>query len=160
EDVLRLLRFFRFYAHYGAPPPDADALTACRKLAHLLPTLSGERVCGETLKLLRAADPAGIIELMREEGVLIHILPEATNIARLRALVTVEGITPDDLVTRADPIRRLAALLDGREQSALAVALRLGLSNLERERLLGLAGGPMISPDQPQAVQHTLIYRL
>ena len=24
EDVLRLLRFFRFYAHYGAPPPDGD----------------------------------------------------------------------------------------------------------------------------------------
>ena len=26
EDVLRLLRFFRFYAHYGRPPPDEDAL--------------------------------------------------------------------------------------------------------------------------------------
>jgi poly(A) polymerase len=160
EDVLRLLRFFRFYAHYGAPPPDAEALAACRKLAPLLPTLSGERVCGETQKLLRAADPAGVIALMREEGVLLQILPEATNIARLRALVTVEGITPRDLVTRADPIRRLAALLDGKEASALAVAQRLRFSNVERERLVGLANGPTISPDLPQAVQHTLIYRL
>jgi poly(A) polymerase len=160
EDVLRLLRFFRFYAHYGAPPPDAEALAACRKLAPLLPTLSGERVCGETLKLLRAADPAGVIALMREEGVLLQILPEATNIARLRALVTVEGITPRDLVTRADPIRRLAALLDGKEASALAVAQRLRFSNVEREHLLGLANGPTISPDLPLPVQHTLIYRL
>ena len=26
EDVLRLLRWFRFHAHYGRPPPDAEAL--------------------------------------------------------------------------------------------------------------------------------------
>ena len=25
EDVLRLLRFFRFYAYYGRPPPDEEA---------------------------------------------------------------------------------------------------------------------------------------
>jgi tRNA nucleotidyltransferase/poly(A) polymerase len=28
EDYLRILRFFRFYAHYGRPPPDAEALEA------------------------------------------------------------------------------------------------------------------------------------
>ncbi len=28
EDVLRLLRFFRFYASFGRPPPDAEALAA------------------------------------------------------------------------------------------------------------------------------------
>src|SRR5215510_13136350 len=66
EDVLRLLRFFRFYAHYGAPPPDAAALAACRALAPLLPTLSGERVCGETLKLLLAPEPASVFATMRD----------------------------------------------------------------------------------------------
>ena len=25
EDILRILRWFRFHAHYGKPPPDADA---------------------------------------------------------------------------------------------------------------------------------------
>ena len=31
EDVLRLLRFFRFFAHYGRPPADIEALAACRR---------------------------------------------------------------------------------------------------------------------------------
>ena len=34
EDVLRLLRFFRFFGTYGLPPIDLDALAACRALAH------------------------------------------------------------------------------------------------------------------------------
>ena len=28
EDVLRLLRFFRFYAQIGSPPPDGEAIAA------------------------------------------------------------------------------------------------------------------------------------
>ncbi|MGH6932785.1 MAG: CCA tRNA nucleotidyltransferase [Dongiaceae bacterium] len=160
EDVLRLLRFFRFQAHYGSPPPDPSALAACRKLAHLLPTLSGERVAGETLKLLRAADPAGIVELMRDDGVLRHYLPEATNTARLRALVAIEGSAPRELVGRVDPIRRLAALLDGKAENAEAVARRLRFSNVERERLTGLADGAAVTPDLSQPARHRLVYRL
>src|SRR5215470_372141 len=125
EDVLRLLRFFRFHAHYGKPPPDPPALAACSALAHLLPTLSGERVCSETLKLLSAPQPAEVIELMRASGVLAHFLPEATRIDRLRALIAAEGAALRDLVPRPDPVRRLGALLDGSEASALAVATRL-----------------------------------
>jgi poly(A) polymerase len=160
EDVLRLLRFFRFHAHYGKPPPDAAALAACRSLAHLLPTLSGERICGETLKLLSAPQPADIIDLMRETGVLAHFLPEATRIDRLRTLVAIEGRAPRDLVPGADPIRRLAALLDGSEAGALAVATRLRFSNAERDRLIGLAGDPEPSPDLDGPVRRRLIYRL
>src|SRR5215468_4177027 len=107
EDVLRLLRFFRFHAHYGKPPPDPPALAACRDLAHLLPTLSGERVCAETLKLLSAPQPADVVDLMRESGVLAHFLPEATGIDRMRALVAAEAVAPRDLVPRPDPLRRL-----------------------------------------------------
>jgi len=160
EDVLRLLRFFRFHAHYGKPPPDPAALAACRGLAHLLPTLSGERICGETLKLLSAPQPADVVDLMRETGVLAHFLPEATRIDRLRALVTVEGAAPRDLVPRADPLRRLAALLDGSEASALAVATRLRFSNSERERLIGLAGDAEASPDLDAPARRRLVYRL
>jgi poly(A) polymerase len=159
EDVLRLLRFFRFYAHYGSPPADAAALAACRRLAHLLPTLSGERVCGETLKLMKAPEPAGIIELMRENGVLPHVLPEATRIDRLRALVAIEESLGSELVAGVHPIRRLAALLDGSERSALAVAKRLRLSNAERDRLVGLASDADLSPGLPESTRHRLIYR-
>jgi tRNA nucleotidyltransferase/poly(A) polymerase len=84
EDVLRLLRFFRFYAHYGRPPPDPEALAAARQLAPLLPTLSGERVCGETFKLLRAPDPAPVFELMAGEGVLATSCPGRAGLARSR----------------------------------------------------------------------------
>jgi poly(A) polymerase len=159
EDVLRLLRFFRFHAHYGTPPPDAAALAACTRLAHLLPTLSGERVCGELLKLMNAPDPAGVVELMRDADVLPHVLPEATRIDRLRALVEVEAASPRDLVPRRDPIRRLAALLDGSERSALAVAARLRFSNAERDRLVALADGPEMSPALSQPERHRLVYR-
>ena len=160
EDVLRLLRFFRFHAHYGKPPPDAAALAACRSLAPLLPTLSGERICGETLKLLSAPQPADVIELMREDGVLPHVLPEATRPDRLRALVAIEGVAPRELVPRADPIRRLAARLEGSESGALAVATRLRFSNAERDRLIGVAGDPEPAPALDAPARRRLVYRL
>lgn len=159
EDVLRLLRFFRFHAHYGKPPPDAVALAACRELAPLLPTLSGERLCGETLKLLSAPHPADVVELMQEDGVLKYFLPEATRIDRLRALVTIEESLAGELAARVEPIRRLAALLDGSEPSALAAARRLRLSNAERDRLVGLASDADLSPGLSESTRHRLIYR-
>ncbi|HLB80423.1 MAG TPA: CCA tRNA nucleotidyltransferase [Dongiaceae bacterium] len=155
EDVLRLLRFFRFYAHYGRPPPDPEALAAAKALAPLLPTLSGERVCGETFKLLRAPDPAPVFELMAGEGVLARFLPEAANLARLGALVAIEAA-----VAGADPVRRLAALLDGTRASSAAVATRLRLSNRERDRLIGLAEAPPLSPDLDPAARRRLRHRL
>jgi len=56
EDYLRLLRFFRFHAHYGRGAPDAQALAACRSHAAGLERISGERLRGETLQLRTAAD--------------------------------------------------------------------------------------------------------
>jgi poly(A) polymerase len=134
EDVLRLLRFFRFLAYYGNLPADADSLAACRELAHLLPTLSGERVAGEVLRLLGAPDPGPVVALMRAEGILAYILPEATGLARLDALVTIEGLT-----LGTDPLRRLGALLAPDAAAVTGVARRLRLSGAERARLLRLA---------------------
>ena len=158
EDVLRLLRFFRFFAHYGKPPPDADALAACRELAPLLPTLSGERVAAETLKLLAAPEPASVVALMIEEGIVAHFLPEADGVAPLRALVTLEGLGPG-----TDALRRLAALLDPRQGSegANALALRLRFSNAERERLVALvAPAEVPQPEMSEKLQRLLLYRL
>ncbi len=47
EDVLRLLRYYRFEARFGSNAGDAPARAACRAAAHLLPTLSAERVAQE-----------------------------------------------------------------------------------------------------------------
>jgi poly(A) polymerase len=138
EDVLRLLRFFRFYAHYGAPPPDAAALAAATRLAPLLPGLSGERIAGETLKLLKAPDPAPVVMLMCDQGVLAHFLPQAHNLGRLARLTAIEST----LGLEISAVRRLGAMLEDPE-AALEVAARLRLSNAMRDRLAGALGVPV-----------------
>jgi poly(A) polymerase len=156
EDVLRLLRFFRFYAHYGAPPPDAEAIAAVRIMAPLLPTLSGERVAGETLKLLGAADPASVLVEMRDNGVLTHFLPEAQRLGRLARLTAIEASLGLDV----EPARCLAAVLEGGEAAALALAFRFRLSNVLRERLVQALGTPQPTPSLERPAQRTLRYRL
>lgn len=131
EDVLRLLRFYRFHAHYGRGAPDAAARSACRALAELLPGLSGERVAAELFKLLTAPDPVPTIDLMAEDGVLAVLLPEAQRRDRLAGLVA--------LGDAGDPLRRLAALLVADPDALQRVAARLRLSNAAHERLLRLA---------------------
>lgn len=156
EDVLRLLRFFRFYAQFGAPPPDGEAIAACAKLADLLPTLSGERVAAETFKLMGAGDPATTMTLMSANGILAHFLPEAREIDRLAALVTVEGI-----VEQADPLRRLAASLKVDSAGADAIADRFRLSNADRARLRALAvADHRLDRDMNTAARRGALYRL
>lgn len=134
EDVLRLLRFYRFHAHYGRGAPDQAARQACRALAGLLPTLSAERVAAELLKLLAAPDPVPVLALMAEDGVLAVVLPDARRRDRLAALVALEP--------EIDPLRRLAALLDVDGAGARAVAERLRLATAQRDRLIALAAPP------------------
>lgn len=131
EDVLRLLRFFRFFAHYGSGEPDGEALDACRHWAPSLPTLSGERLQGETLRLLTAARAADVWRLMRDEGVMAHLLPAATRTGRLLRVIDLERA----LGRRPDPLLRLAAVLDAGRAGALAAAHTLRLSNADRGRL-------------------------
>ncbi len=155
EDVLRLLRFFRFYAHFGAPPPDGEALAACKALAPLLPTLSGERIAAETLKLLAASDPAAVMLLMRDHLVLVNFLPEAERIDRLGRLVEIEA----SLGLGADAPRRLAACL-ANEGAARTVAQRLRLANSLRDRIAGALGEPLPWPHFTGQQARALRYRL
>jgi len=133
EDVLRLLRFFRFQAHYGRVPPTANALAACRELAPRLPDLSGERVRAELLRLLEARDAADALALMAEEGVLAHVLAEATRTDRLARLIRIESGLGE-----TDTIRRLAAVIDISAEEIDLLADRIRLSNSERKRLARL----------------------
>jgi len=70
EDRLRILRFFRFHAHYGVGMPDAVAVAACAKAACHMSALSGERVQAELVKLLSAAHAGPTLLLMQEQGIL------------------------------------------------------------------------------------------
>ncbi len=134
EDYLRILRFFRIYAHYGRPPADVAALRACRQHAKGLAILSVERIAHELLRLLAAPDPATVLTLMSEYEVLAQVLPEATDIDRLRALARVDGADPL-------PLRRLAAVLGLDVAKAERVATRLKLSSRARARLAAAASG-------------------
>src|SRR6195952_730321 len=54
EDYLRILRFFRMHASYGAGEPDRAGYLACMRAQDGLATLSAERVRMEMLKLIVA----------------------------------------------------------------------------------------------------------
>ncbi|WP_455182305.1 CCA tRNA nucleotidyltransferase [Azospirillum palustre] len=157
EDVLRLLRFFRFHAHYGRGEPDAEALAACHDLAPRLPTLSGERVRGELFRLLTAPCAASVWRLMMGQGIMVHLLPEAMDTGRLERLIAVErdlGLTPD-------PTRRLAAVLDSDRPGALRAADALRLSNHERDRLLALVEPPVaVAPADDRKALRQALYRV
>ncbi|HET9019281.1 MAG TPA: CCA tRNA nucleotidyltransferase, partial [Acetobacteraceae bacterium] len=103
EDYLRILRFFRFWARYGAGTPDAEAVAAIADAVPGLARLSAERVWMELKRILAAPDPCGAVALMQRLGVLEAVLPEGAAPARLAALVAA-GAPPD-------PLQRLAALL-------------------------------------------------
>ncbi len=131
EDVLRLLRFFRFLACYGRGEVDADALDACAAAAGRLETLSGERLQAELLKLLAAVDPLPTLALMAERGVLAHLLPHLRRDwpGRLAALIEIERSHGSNAV------RRLAAMV-GAEPAALAERLRLSRADSDHLREL------------------------
>lgn len=135
EDFLRSLRFFRFFAWYGAADdgPDPDALAAIAAELDGLAALSRERVGGEICKLLAAPDPCRAVAAMRATGVLAQVLPGATDRA-LGPLIHIEaqaGLSPD-------PIRRLAAL----GEAEIAADLRLSKQDARRlSDLRDLASG-------------------
>jgi poly(A) polymerase len=133
EDHLRILRFFRFHARFGAGPPDAAALEACTARANDLMALSRERIADELLKLLGMPDPSSTVAIMLEHAILRPVLPEMGpgSLAHLRALIRAEqeaGMEPD-------PIRRLASLIPSEPAVAQDIAVRVRLSNKARKRL-------------------------
>ncbi len=151
EDVLRLLRFYRFHAWLGRGAADAAARAACRGSAPLVATLSGERVQTEMMKLLRAPDPVPTLALMAEDGVLGKILPATRSLDALRRLIRLEC----GLKLEPDPLRRLGALI---VDDAEGVARRLRFSNADRERLIAL-GAPLDLAGDARA-QRRHLYRL
>jgi poly(A) polymerase len=152
EDVLRILRYYRFEARFGTGLGDPPARAACRSLAHLLPTLSAERVAQELMKLLETSDPVPALRMMAEDGVLSMILAEARRLDRLRHMIAIEP--------EPDPLRRLAALIEVDGPEAVVLAERLHFSNAWRDRIHVLAPPWAIDPPADMAAQRRALYRL
>jgi len=134
EDYLRILRFFRFHALYGADGIDPDGLAACAELADGIDGLAKERIGWEFRKLLAAPDPAPATASMASAGILMRCLPGA-DASWLAPLVHVEqetGCAPDWLTRLAsiggeDPTDRLR--LSKTEDRALQ-AIRTAVEDL------------------------------
>ena len=130
EDYLRILRFFRFHAWFGADGLDVDGLAACAKLADGIDSLSKERIGSEFMKLLAAPEPCATVASMRSAGILMHVLPSADD-SLLGPLVHLE----QTLSVPVDPIRRLAAL------GGSGHAEHLRLSRAQSRQISQLIGG-------------------
>ncbi len=157
EDVLRLLRFFRFHAWYGKGAPDDDALAACRAMADKLPTLSAERVWAELRRILLAPDPAAALDLMADNGVLDHVLPEARSRPRLARLCALEARLGLD----ADAILRLIAVIAIDGKAAPDLARRLRMSNKENARVAAnLDQAEAVAPGLDDRASRRALYAL
>ncbi len=133
EDHLRILRYFRFHARFGAAEPDSAALEACTQRANDLMALSRERIADELIKLLGLPDPAPTVGIMLQRAILKPVLPEIEpdRLCDLSALIAAEA----QARIEADALRRLAALLPPDPLQAERIAARLKLSNRARKRL-------------------------
>ena len=154
EDHLRILRFFRFFARYGAGPPDAAAAQAIERAAGSVRALSAERVWSEVKRILAVPDPRAALALMDGLGVLRETLPEAGLTPALGRLL--------DASAPPDAILRLAAMLTGdaariAAQLAARLAERLKLSGAERDRLSALSTAPGPSPQDDDAALRRLL---
>ncbi|MEQ9505179.1 MAG: CCA tRNA nucleotidyltransferase [Hyphomonas sp.] len=129
EDYLRILRFYRFNAWYGAEI-DAEGQAACTRQRGGLSKIAAERIWKEFKRTLAAPDPVTAVLAMEEAGVLEAVLPDA-GASLLPGLVAAEaaaGLAPDAM-------RRLMALLPRRLRDAGDVSARLRFSNEEASRL-------------------------
>jgi len=144
EDHLRILRFFRFHARFGAGAPDPEGLEACTARANDLMALSRERIADELTKLLALPSPAATVALMIARGVLRPMLPEIAGAERL------ERLLPREAEAGAEPqaVRRLAALLPQAPEVAASVAARLRLSKRAAKRLASAAVADDGSPPE------------
>jgi len=152
EDVLRVLRYYRFTARFDGRDGDPAARAACRAAVPLLPRLSGERVAQELRRVLVVTDPLPVLRMMAEDGVLAAIVPEATRLEGLEKLIALEP--------EPDALRRLAAVIGVDAGGAAGVAERLRLSSAERERLVALAPPRPIDPATGAKAQRRALYRL
>jgi poly(A) polymerase len=156
EDYLRILRFFRMHAAYGAGEPDRTGYLACIEGRAGLASLSAERVRMEVLKLLVAERAGGAVPAMADAGLLLSIFGGVTYTGPFAAMIAAErtmGFAPD-------AVRRLAALAVAITEDAKRVAVRLRLSNAEAKALdsMGHRWWRFATKDEARARQ--LLYRL
>jgi poly(A) polymerase len=131
EDYLRILRFFRIHAAYGAGEPDRAGYLACISGRAGLAGLSAERLRMEILKLMIAQGAAIAVAAMADGGLLLPIFGGIAYTGTFAAMISVEralGLEPN-------AIRRLGALAVAVSEDARRLAAHLRLTNNETKTL-------------------------
>ena len=156
EDYLRILRFFRIHAAYGAGEPDRAGYLACIAARAGLASLSAERVRMEMLKLMVAQGAVGAIAAMADGGLLLPIFGGIAYTGPFRAMISAERL----LGLKPDPVRRLGALAVAVTEDAKRVALRLRLTNAETKALDSMGHRWWRLAGMDEATARRRLYRL
>ncbi len=156
EDYLRILRFFRIHAAYGAGEPDREGYLACIAGREGLATLSAERVRMEVLKLMVANGAVAAIEAMADGGLLQTIFGGIGYIGPFAAMIAIEG----SLGLEPNAVRRLGALAVAVTEDARRLSAQLRLTNSETKTLdsMGHRWWRLAGMDEARA--RRLLYRL
>ena len=110
EDALRMMRTIRFSVKYGFEILP-EVLNGIKKNAHLINTISSERISDELNKILLSKEPAKGLELLKDSGLLSHIIEEFNDAIGMTQnkhhkddvfghTINVLKNTPSDLKTR------------------------------------------------------------
>jgi tRNA nucleotidyltransferase/poly(A) polymerase len=156
EDYLRILRFFRIHAAYGAGEPDRAGYLACIAARAGLASLSAERVRMEMLKLMVAQGVVGAITAMADGGLLLPIIGGIAYTGPFGAMISAEHV----LGLKPDPVRRLGALAVAVTEDAKRVALRLRLTNAETKALDSMGHRWWRLAGMDEATARRRLYRL
>lgn len=156
EDYLRILRFFRIHAAFGAGEPDRAGYLACIRGRAGLANLSAERLRMEMVKLVVAEGAAGAIAAMADGGLLLPIVGGVAYTGPFAAMVAAERL----LGLKPDPVRRLGALAVAVTEDARRVAVRLRLSNAETKALDSMGHRWWRLAGMDEATARRRLYRL
>ena len=156
EDFLRILRFFRIHAAFGAGNPDRDGYLACIRGRAGLASLSAERLRMEMLKLLVAQGASAAAFAMADGGLLQALTGGVVYTGPLSAMIAIER----ELGLTASSTRRLAALTVAVTEDAKRVATRLRLSNAETKALDTMGHRWWRLATKGEADARRLLYRL
>jgi len=153
EDYLRILRALRFAGRFRLRI-DSETWSALSAAVNRLTGLSAERIREELLKILEAdGTPSIALDLYRTSGALGVLFAELTAMidedGQAEGDAWAELLQVLDRLPRGRPYLRLAALLrplTGEE--ALAVLLRLRLSNAQVDETHRRAAAPPLPPEE------------
>lgn len=156
EDYLRILRFFRIHAAFGAGDPDRDGYLACIRGRAGLASLSAERLRMEMLKLLVAGGASAAVVAVADGGLLQALTGGVAYTGPLSAMIAIER----ELGLPASSTRRLAALTVAVTEDAKRIAVRLRLSNTETKALDSMGHRWWRFATKDEASARRLLYRL